>query len=159
MGIKRDLIQSPAKNCQNNCSYHTKCYHPQVGGQLCVREFRPFSELISPPWLWKSSEDIYFCQSLHQISELSLKIMHLLSFLWSFDENLKIERALHFLIQLWITCKKALHLNFIIFKNFQSRNLHSFYQKYNCSTPNVFTSQGVGISVKGTAQVLLDRVV
>ena len=117
MGIKRDLIQSPAKNCQNNCSYHTKCYHHQVGEQLCVREFRPFSELISQPWLWKSSEDIYFCQSLHRISELSLKIMHLLSFLWSSDGNFKIERALHFLIQLWITCKMALHLNFIIFLN------------------------------------------
>ena len=85
-----------------------KCY--QVGGQLCVREFRPFSELISPPWPWKSSEDM--------TSELGLKRMHLLSFLWSFDENFKIERALHSLIQLWITCKKALHLNFIKFSNF-----------------------------------------
>ena len=52
---------------------------------------------------------------IHQTSELSLKRMHLLSFLWSFDENFKIERALHSLIQLWITCKKALHLNFIKF--------------------------------------------
>ena len=28
--------------------------------------------------------------------------------LWSFDENFKIERALHSVIQLWITCKKTL---------------------------------------------------
>ena len=63
----------------------------QVGGQLFVLEFRPFSELISPPWPWKSSKNVCICQR----NKSNLRKMHFLSFLWSFDEKFEIERALH----------------------------------------------------------------
>ena len=80
----------------------------QVVGRLFVLEFKPSSASTSPPWHWRSSIWKNWITRNPSTWSKSLGGCTFCLFLWSLDQNFKIERALHFVIQLWINCKKAL---------------------------------------------------
>ena len=77
-------------------------------GRLFVLEFKPSSASTSPPWPWRSSIWNNWITRNPSTRSKSLGGCTFCLFLWSLDQNFKIERALHFVIQLWISCKKAL---------------------------------------------------